>query len=137
VTGELPPEERVEWQRSKEALGDHAAVERLLVEACARLRHRQLVRVWKICRQPFAADALQGIGGLYTSGRWHHKGIPIVYTAGSPALAALEVLVPVDPLCAPADLRLLAIDLPPDLSMEVIGRSEGWRKQRQGNQIVS
>jgi RES domain-containing protein len=78
------------------------------------------MRVWKICRQPFAADALQGIGGLTTSGRWHHKGIPIVYTAGSPALAALKVLVPVDPLCAPADLRLLAIDLPPDLSMEVI-----------------
>jgi hypothetical protein len=35
----LKPEEVLpEWQRSKEALGDHAAVERLLVEACARLR---------------------------------------------------------------------------------------------------
>jgi RES domain-containing protein len=55
--------------------------------------------------------------------------MPIVYTAGSPALAALEVLVHVDPLCAPADLRLLAIDLPPDLSMEVIDPGalpQGW-----------
>jgi hypothetical protein len=35
----LKPEEVLpEWQRSKEALGDHTAVERLLVEACARLR---------------------------------------------------------------------------------------------------
>jgi superfamily II DNA or RNA helicase len=35
----LKPEEVLpEWQRSKKALGDHAAVERLLVEACARLR---------------------------------------------------------------------------------------------------
>jgi superfamily II DNA or RNA helicase len=35
----LKPEEVLpEWQRSKEALGDHAAVERLMVEACARLR---------------------------------------------------------------------------------------------------
>ena len=35
----LKPEEVLpEWQRSKEALGDHAAVERLIVEACARLR---------------------------------------------------------------------------------------------------
>lgn len=87
------------------------------------------MRVWKICRQPFAADALQGIGGLTTSGRWHHRGIPIVYTAASPALAALEVLVPVDPLSAPADLRLLAIALPPDLSMEVIDPGalpQGW-----------
>jgi superfamily II DNA or RNA helicase len=35
----LKPEEVLpEWQKSREALGDHAAVERLLVEACARLR---------------------------------------------------------------------------------------------------
>ena len=78
------------------------------------------MRVWRICRQPYAADALQGIGGLYTSGRWHGQGVPIVYTASSAALAALEVLVHVDPLIAPADLRLLSIDLPADLSMEVI-----------------
>lgn len=78
------------------------------------------MRVWRICRQPFVADALDGTGGLYTSGRWHSKGVPIVYTASSPALAALEVLVHVDPLIAPADLRLLAIDLPTDLSMEIL-----------------
>jgi RES domain-containing protein len=57
---------------------------------------------------------------MYTSGRWHSKGNPIVYTASSAALAALEVLVHVDPLTAPADLRLLAIELPDDLSIEVL-----------------
>jgi RES domain-containing protein len=66
---------------------------------------------------------------MYTSGRWHSKGNPIVYTASSAALAALEVLVHVDPLTAPADLRLLAIELPDDLSIEVlepITLPEGW-----------
>jgi RES domain-containing protein len=72
------------------------------------------------CRQPYVADALDGTGGLYTSGRWHSKGVPIVYTASSPALAALEVLVHVDPLIAPADLRLLTLDLPSDHSMEIL-----------------
>jgi len=57
---------------------------------------------------------------MYTSGRWHNKGHLFVYTASSAALAALEVLVNVDPLMAPADLRLLAIELPDDLSIEVI-----------------
>ena len=33
------------------------------------------------------------------------------------------MLVHVDPLTAPADLRLLTIDLPPDLSIEVIDPS--------------
>lgn len=76
------------------------------------------MRVWRICRQPYVSHALDGLGGLYASGRWHSQGNPIVYTATSPALAALEVLVQVDPLTAPADLSLLAIDLPANLSME-------------------
>lgn len=78
------------------------------------------MRVWRICRKPYVDTALDGIGGMYTSGRWHTKGNPIVYTASSAALAALEVLVHVDPLTAPADLSLLAIELPDDLSTEVI-----------------
>ena len=87
------------------------------------------MRVWRICRKPYVDTALDGIGGMYTSGRWHSKGNPIVYTASSAALAALAVLVHVDPLTAPADLRLLAIELPDDLSIEVIEPitlPEGW-----------
>ncbi|MCP9828191.1 RES family NAD+ phosphorylase [Synechococcus sp. L2F] len=70
--------------------------------------------------------ALDGIGEMHTSGHWHTKGHPIVYTATS---AALEVLVHVDPLTAPADLRLLAIELPDDLSTQVLETDslpEGW-----------
>ena len=87
------------------------------------------MRVWRICRKPYVDAALDGSGGMYTSGRWHSKGNPIVYTASSAALAALAVLVHVDPLTAPADLRLLAIELPDDLSIEVlepITLPEGW-----------
>lgn len=78
------------------------------------------MRVWRICRKPYVDTALEGFGGMYTSGRWHNKGHPIVYTASSAALAALEVLVHVDPLTAPTDLRLLAIELPDDLTTEVL-----------------
>ena len=88
------------------------------------------MRVWRICRKPYVDTALDGSGGMYTSGRWHSKGNPIVYTASSAALAALAVLVHVDPLTAPADLRLLAIELPDDLSIEVIEPitlPEGWQ----------
>ena len=87
------------------------------------------MRVWRICRKPYVDIALDGIGGMYTSGRWHTKGHPIVYTAYSAALAALEVLVHVDPLTAPPDLRLIAIELPDDLSTEVLDvltLPEGW-----------
>jgi RES domain-containing protein len=76
------------------------------------------LKVWRICRQPFVATALDGIGGLYAGGRWHRRGRPIVYAASSAALAALEVLVHVDPLDAPGDLRLLTLELPDDLLVE-------------------
>lgn len=81
------------------------------------------MRLWRICRQPHVGTALQGIGGLHAGGRWHRKGHLIVYTASSAALAALEVLVHVDPLTAPTDLRLLAIDAPDDLSLETLDRA--------------
>ena len=87
------------------------------------------MRVWRICRKPYVDTALDGIGGMHTSGRWHTKRHPIVYSATSAALAALDVLVPVDPPTAPADLRLLAIELPDDLSTEVLETDslpEGW-----------
>lgn len=39
------------------------------------------------------ADAFSGLGGVYSPGRWHHSGKPIVYSASSLALATLEILV--------------------------------------------
>jgi RES domain-containing protein len=77
------------------------------------------VRVWRICSEPHASSALTGIGGLYAAGRWHHKGHPIVYTSATPSLAALEVLVHVDPALAPDNMRLLEIDVPVDIAVEV------------------
>ena len=76
------------------------------------------MRVWRISRQPHAATSLAGIGGLYVSGRWHHRGRPIVYTSATPSLAALEVLVHVDPSLAPTDLRLIEIDIPDGMAIE-------------------
>ena len=38
-------------------------------------------------------QAFSGQGGLYTSARWHTAGHPIIYTAQSLSLAALEILV--------------------------------------------
>lgn len=91
------------------------------------------MHVWRICRQPYVTHALDGLGGLHASGRWHNRGQPIIYAASSAALAALEVLVHVDPLTAPADMRLLTLDLPEDLAIEVLEISAlptAWLRSR-------
>jgi len=42
-------------------------------------------------------DPLDGAGGLHGHARWHNRGHPILYAAGSPSLALLEILVHIDP----------------------------------------
>jgi RES domain-containing protein len=86
--------------------------------------------LWRIAREIHVDSALEGVGGLMVSGRWHQRGRPILYTASSAALAALEVLVHVEPLQAPDDLRLLGLELPDELTIEELFPAllpEDWR----------
>lgn len=66
------------------------------------------MKLWRISNY---AD-LKGIGGLKTPGRWHNRGIPVVYLAESPALAMLEILVhfELDPSEVPDTYQLLEVE---------------------------
>ena len=48
---------------------------------------------WRIVKAKHAAGAFDGEGARRFGGRWNSKGTPMVYTASSQALAALEMLV--------------------------------------------
>jgi RES domain-containing protein len=56
--------------------------------------------LWRISRH----RDLDGLGRLRASGRWHERGLPVVYFAESPAGALLEVFV-----------QTAANDIPPRL----------------------
>ena len=43
-----------------------------------------------------AEAAFGGQGGVHGSGRWHHRGRPLVYTAAHRSLALLEILAHLD-----------------------------------------
>lgn len=66
---------------------------------------------------------LSGTGGIRVSGRWHHRGRPVVYLADCPATALLEVLVhfelSMDEL--PEAFTLLRVELPKDVSERDLG----------------
>src|ERR1700678_3362063 len=54
------------------------------------------MRVFRIGAAVFTwtrKEAFSGHGGVYASARWHSAGRPIIYTAQSLSLAALEILV--------------------------------------------
>ncbi len=50
-------------------------------------------RGWRITKSARAATAFDGEGARLYGGRWNSPGAPVVYTAQSESLAALELLV--------------------------------------------
>ncbi len=83
--------------------------------------------LWRISRH----QDLGGIGGLKAAGRWHYAGHRVVYLAGSPAAALLEVCVHTSANDAPPDYTLLKI-LGPDGHALAIGEHElpeDWRER--------
>lgn len=51
------------------------------------------ITAWRIVKARYAANASDGEGARLEGGRWNSPGFPVVYTSGSAALAALEMLV--------------------------------------------
>jgi RES domain-containing protein len=81
--------------------------------------------LWRISRH----RDLSGAGGLKVSGRWHYAGQPIVYLAGSPPAALLEVCVHTSASDVPPEFTLLRIE-GPDLAVSVVKPKdlpEDWR----------
>src|SRR5206468_10273373 len=52
-----------------------------------------VITAWRIVKARHAATAFDGEGARLLGGRWNSPGSPVVYTAESAALAALEMLV--------------------------------------------
>jgi RES domain-containing protein len=70
------------------------------------------MRIWRICRAPYAAEAFGGEGARRFGGRWNSRGVPMVYASTSLALAAIELFVHLEPGQAPDDLVYLSALLP-------------------------
>jgi RES domain-containing protein len=101
------------------------------------------MRVFRICRKPFARTPLDGRGGLFASGRWHTPRRPVIYVSESLALASLEVLVHFEIDLVPADLIAMEILVPDSVrvaSLPAAKLPRHWRRhpaptalQRLGN----
>lgn len=84
------------------------------------------MRVYRLCKARWALTAFSGEGSLRFDGRWHFAGVPMVYTASSQALAALEILVHMEIRHAPADFVLIPAELPAKLAKPLKEPRDGW-----------
>ncbi|WP_306535229.1 RES family NAD+ phosphorylase [Geobacter sp.] len=72
--------------------------------------------LYRIAEEQFARD-LSGDGARLYGGRWNPKGVPMLYTAESVALAALEVLVR---LSTPKRYSRIVYEAPDEASLEIM-----------------
>ena len=86
--------------------------------------------VWRLARAPY--PVLDGEGARLAGGRWNAPGTPMVYTAAHLSLAALELLVHVNPDRLPDDLVAYGIEIPDRLPRKEVEAGElpsGWDRR--------
>lgn len=82
--------------------------------------------VYRIARERFCND-VSGTGSRLYGGRWNPKGVSILYTADSRALAAMELAVRIDLNDLPDDLVMISLELPSTASVAVLETlPQGW-----------
>jgi RES domain-containing protein len=71
--------------------------------------------VHRLAKKKYAHDPLGGAGALLVGGRWHPKGVRIVYCAQTLSLASLEFFVHFEGLYKAIELVAIEIELPDSL----------------------
>ncbi len=76
-------------------------------------------RVYRICKTKYAAKSFDGEGAFRFGGRWNSRGTRMIYTAGSLALAALEMLVHLDDDSMLFNYSFISAKIPVELIVKV------------------
>lgn len=90
-----------------------------------------MLTVWRLTTARRLKSAFSGEGARLYGGRWNPKGVPLVYTAQSQALAVLEMMVQDEALAA--RYAMIPAQVPDAVAIErVDARSlpAGWRSMR-------
>ncbi len=85
--------------------------------------------VYRIAKTEYIED-LAGTGARLFGGRWNHKGVGMIYTSETRALAILEYLVHVPLAMVPADLSIASLEVPDQIAVRDISTADlpaNWR----------
>jgi len=99
--------------------------------------------VWRIATDTpdYEADDLSGEGAKRTGGRWNEKGVPMVYTSQTRALACLETVVHLNASGLPLNRYLVAVTIPDDVWVDAQTESAsslpvGWDAEPVGRASI-
>lgn len=97
----------------------------------AAVQKPELLEVWRIVAGRYRDHAFDGEGARLYGGRWNFPGTPAVYASTHLSLAALELLVHLDPDTMPDDLVAIPARVPPEVGVDELDAStlpEDWRR---------
>ncbi|MEX0996882.1 MAG: RES family NAD+ phosphorylase [Flavobacteriaceae bacterium] len=77
------------------------------------------MKVYRLSRKKYSGD-LSGKGAALSGNRWNSKGVEIIYTSESRALAMAEVLVHLPVYLLPQDFEMLEILIPDAIQIKEI-----------------
>jgi RES domain-containing protein len=77
------------------------------------------MKVYRLSRAAYATD-LTGLGSSFKGARWNSIGTEMIYTSESRALAMTEIMVHFTIAMAPADYKMVILDIPDNLSIQHI-----------------
>ena len=79
----------------------------------------ETIEVYRICKTKYAETAFDGEGAFRFGGRWNSRGTRMIYTAGSLALAALEMLVHLDDDSMLSKYSFIPAKIPSELILKI------------------
>ncbi len=91
-----------------------------------------MIVAWRLSKARHAAHAFDGEGARLEGGRWNPRGIPVVYLADHPALAALEAFVNLKAAAAKIDFVIFRVEIPaevPLLELAIADLPSRWRDE--------
>jgi len=91
--------------------------------------------LWRISRH----RDLDGLGGLRAPGRWHERGLPVVYLAETAAGALLEVCVHTAANDVPPSYTLLEVTVPPSIAIETLdvdSLPQDWTENLEATRVI-
>ena len=86
------------------------------------------MKVFRLSRRKFSSE-LSGKGAAKFGNRWNSKGVEIIYSSESRALAMAEVAVHLTVATLPKDYVMMTIEIPDNVAIEELKSNqlkEGW-----------
>ena len=78
-----------------------------------------MIMAWRIVGARYKDDAFSGEGARLRAGRWNSKGTTMVYTAGSIALASIEMMVNLPGPKLLEEFVRIPVQIPPNLIIDL------------------